>query len=235
MIKMIAMDLDGTLTQHKSKPDRHCLEVLNELSHKYRLLIVGAGGCKRIFDQLGKIKCDMIGFYGMQNAGSDGTVLSITESVAVGGNRKLITNKIRQLRKEFGFNNYSGETVEFHDTGMITFPLLGTTARLEDKLAFDPDREKRRTVYKRVAEVFNDYTVFIGGSSSFDIVPKPYCKLYGVDQYLKSNHIEREQIIYFGDDYGPGGNDEDLYKSGIRFVCIDNYKDFPTKARSELL
>lgn len=235
MIKIIATDLDGTLTQHKSKPDKQCLEVLDELSRKYRLVVVGAGGCKRIFGQLGKVKCDMIGFYGMESASSDGDALSVTESVVVNDNRKEVTKKINQLRKEFGFQDYSGETVEFHDTGAITFPILGTAARLEDKLAFDPDRVKRRTMYHRVAEIFCDYTVFIGGSSSFDIVPKPYCKLYGLNQYLKCHHIERSQVVYFGDDYGPCGNDEDVYKSDIRFVCIDHYRDFPMRARSELL
>ena len=27
-----------------------------------------------------------------------------------------------------------------------------------------------------------------------------------------------------GDDYGIGGNDESVYRSDIRFVCVDDYR-----------
>ena len=34
-----------------------------------------------------------------------------------------------------------------------------------------------------VKEAFPQYTVFLGGSSSFDIVPRPYDKLYALERY----------------------------------------------------
>lgn len=51
-IKLIAMDLDGTLTQHKTKIDQANENALKALSEKYKLLICGAGQVMRIFDQL---------------------------------------------------------------------------------------------------------------------------------------------------------------------------------------
>ena len=48
-VKLIAFDLDGTLTQHKSKLTPENLAVLTALRQKYRLLMVGAGTCRRIF------------------------------------------------------------------------------------------------------------------------------------------------------------------------------------------
>ena len=42
-IKVIAMDLDGTLTQHKQPMTPECRETLIALSKKYKLLMVGAG------------------------------------------------------------------------------------------------------------------------------------------------------------------------------------------------
>ena len=235
MIKLVAMDLDGTLTQHKSKPDEECLRVLVELSAKYSLLIVGAGGCERIFQQLGAFEYGIIGYYGMQTAVSDGKTLSVTQSAIVAIDKPSVTRRIDTLRLEFGYTDYAGNTVEFHDSGMITFPLIGTEASINDKLAFDPDRIKRRAIYSKVKEVFSDFTVFVGGSSSFDIVPKPYCKSYALDEYMQQCKISSEQAIYYGDDYGVGGNDEDVYKSGIKFFGIDDYKDFPEIARNALL
>ena len=40
MIRVVAMDLDGTLTQHKTPPDAACKDALERLSKKYKLLMV---------------------------------------------------------------------------------------------------------------------------------------------------------------------------------------------------
>ena len=65
-IKVIAMDLDGTLTNHKTPLSQENKEVLEKLAKKYKLLMVGAGQVKRIFNQLNKFPIDVIGNYGMQ-------------------------------------------------------------------------------------------------------------------------------------------------------------------------
>ena len=71
MIKLIAFDLDGTLTQHKTPLDEKNKSVLNRLGEKYKLLMVGAGQCRRIFNQLGEYPIDIIGNYGLQYAKYD--------------------------------------------------------------------------------------------------------------------------------------------------------------------
>ena len=140
-----------------------------------------------------------------------------------------MTARIASLRAKYGFTSYAGESVEFHPSGCVTFPLLGTKARQEDKLAFDPTREKRRRFLSDVEQVFSDYVVFIGGSSSFDFAPKPYDKRYALDLYCQDNGLSHEELAYCGDDYGPGGNDEAVYKSDYTFICIDDYREFPAK------
>ena len=66
MYKLIAFDLDGTLTQHRSKLEQFNKDVLDELSARYKLIMVGAGGCERIYRQMNEYPIDIIGFYGMQ-------------------------------------------------------------------------------------------------------------------------------------------------------------------------
>ena len=131
------------------------------------------------------------------------------------------------MRKKYGFTEYAGNNVEFHASGCVTFPILGTAAKIEDKLAFDPDRTKRRAIYEDIKTVFHDYTVFIGGSSSFDMAPYPYDKYYALDRYCAARGIAHDEVVYVGDDYGPGGNDEAVYRSDFHFLTIDNYLDFP--------
>ncbi len=228
-IKVVAMDLDGTLTQHKQPLDEAHKEALDKLSQKYKLLMVGAGQVMRIFNQLGQYPVDIIGNYGLQY----GTYNVQTKSIDIVRDLQFpidkdsIEERVTNLRKKFGYTDYAGDNVEFHPSGCVTFPLLGTKAKLEDKLSFDPDRVKRRKIYDEVVTVFSDYTVFVGGSSSFDMAPMPYNKYYALDIYCKENNLKHENIVYIGDDYGLGGNDESVYKSDFPYLTIDDYRDFP--------
>lgn len=229
-IRLIALDMDGTITQHKtplSPANRHALDLLRE---KYRIVIVGAGSCMRIHNQLERYPVDVIGCYGMEFSryDEDKQMLVITEKTKIPvTNREAINEKARVLRERFGFTQYVGDSVEFHDSGMVTLALLGTRANIKDKLAFDPDRSRRKPAYPAVCEAFGEYTTFIGGSSSFDIVPHPYNKLYALDKYCRLCGYGHDEVVFIGDDYGPGGNDEQVFTSDIRCIKVDNYLDFP--------
>ena len=59
-IKLIAFDLDGTLTQHKEALTREHREVLDRLGQRYRLVMAGAGQTGRIFRQMGEYPIDII-------------------------------------------------------------------------------------------------------------------------------------------------------------------------------
>ena len=230
-IKLVAFDLDGTITQHKSPLEDKNKAVLDALSKKYKLLMVGAGGCLRIFNQLGKYPIDILGNYGLQYGeyNEKSGELDIVCDLVFPCERESVDKRITMLRKEFGFTEFSGENTEFHSSGCVTFPILGTTARLEDKLAFDPSRSKRRAIHDRVKEVFRDYTVFIGGTSSFDMAPAPYDKAYALAKYCKERGILHSEVVYAGDDYGKGGNDEAVYLSDFNFVKIDDYRTLGEK------
>jgi HAD superfamily hydrolase (TIGR01484 family) len=235
-IKLIALDLDGTLTQHREQLGEKNREVLNKLAEKYKLIMVGAGKAKRIFSQMGEYPIDIIGNYGLQYAtyNQETKSLDIKRDEHFSVKREEIEEKVNFLRGKHGFTSYRGENVEYHDSGCVTIPLLGTKAIQADKLAFDPDRKKRRAFYGEVVSLFEDYNVFVGGSSSFDMSPKPYNKYYALDLYCRENGISHSEVVFIGDDYGEGGNDESVYKSDFNYLKIDNYLDFD-KVTTELL
>lgn len=228
-IKVVAMDLDGTLTQHKSPLEAPVRAALDRLRARYRLVVVGAGSCRRIFEQLGRYSLDILGNYGMQEAGVEVGRLTVLRDDVLPCDHASVERRVSALRRRMGCLAFAGESVEFHASGMVTFPLLGTRAQAADKLAFDPRREKRRRWLDAVREAFAEYTVFIGGTSSFDIVPRPYDKRWALARYLKAHGLTEENAVYAGDDYGPGGNDEQLYRSNIPFISVDSYRDFPAK------
>ena len=225
-IKIVAFDLDGTLTQHKTKLGEQNRRILDQLGQRYKLIMVGAGTCQRIWNQMDQYPIDIIGSYGMQFACYDrdqhALVLQWDEHAEV--DREEVLRRAAIIREQFHLNDYAGETLEFHSTGALTFPVLGTKADLADKLAYDPDRSKRRAMYPFVKRLFYDYNVMIGGSSSFDIVPARYGKLNALRRYLAENGIKEQETVYCGDDYFEGGNDYDVYTGGIPFIKVDHYE-----------
>ena len=229
-IQVIAMDLDGTLTQHKQPLAPLTRATLEALGKRYKLLMVGAGQVQRIFHQMEYFPIDIIGNYGMQyatyNAQTGGLDMQRDEVIPA-GDRGTIEARVTALREKYGYTEFAGDNVEYHPSGCLTFPILGTKAAQADKLAFDPDRAKRRRIYAEVCAAFPEYCVFVGGSSSFDMAPRPYNKLYALDLYCRERGIAHENVLFIGDDYGTGGNDESVYLSDVPFLCVDDYTTFP--------
>lgn len=228
-IRLIAFDLDGTLTQHKEPLCEENRRMLDRLAARYRLVMVGAGQTGRIFRQMGEYPLDIIGNYGLQYACCEDGALYTVRDLHLPCDRVAVEERIAVLRRRFGYEAFAGSSVEYHPSGCVTFPLLGTGAAQSDKLSFDPDRKKRRAIYDEVAAAFPEHHVFVGGSSSFDMAPRPYNKYYALDRYCRGLGLRHDQVVYVGDDYGLGGNDESVYLSDFSFVAIDDYRTFPEK------
>ena len=230
--RLIAFDLDGTLTQHKSPLSDEMRATLDALGRRHALLMVGAGDCRRIHRQMGGYPIDILGNYGLQYAEHDPAApdgLRFVFDRRLPCDRESVLRRANAFRARHGLTDYAGESVEFHESGIVTFALLGTKARLEDKLAYDPDRRRRRALYDEVRALFPDYIVFVGGSSSFDMAPAPYDKAHALAELCASRGLAHSDVLYVGDDYGPGGNDESVFRSDFPFLPIDDYRDTPAK------
>lgn len=221
--KLIAMDLDGTLTQHKSKLDEKNTRLLYELKKQYKLLMLGAGGCERIYKQMNCFPIDIVGNYGIQESRIIDGEFKIIRDDCYTVDRYFFEQTITKIRQLTGYTNFVGDNVEFHNSGLVTFPLLGTKADLKDKLAFDPDGRKRTEIYDLVAKEFEGFNCFIGGTSSFDIPLKKYDKYQALLGYIKPLEIDESEVLFVGDDFKKGGNDEQLMLGGIDCIKINDY------------
>lgn len=221
--KLLVFDLDGTLSNHRTPMPEESRALLDALGKKYHLVMCGAGNVARVFKQMGNYPIDLVGNYGMMEAKVENGELVVTKQIVSDIDKDFFLRETNRLREKYGYTEYAGEPIEWHPSGMVTFALLGTKAKKEDKLVFDPDRAKRRVMYPEVLEIFKDYTVFIGGSTSFDIVAKQYNKYDATMEYAKRYGYTKEQVLFMGDDMGDGGGDSHVRLGGMDYIHVLDY------------
>jgi len=225
--KLICLDLDGTLTQHKTPMGDDVRAALDSLRQHYQLVMISGGGCDRIYKQMGEYPIDILGNYGMQESTVENGKFKLIAQHRTVPNTSFFLTKCQELREKYGYTHYYGNPVEFHQSGMVTFGLLGTDAPAEEKLNFDVDKKKRQAMYPEVCKVFSDYAVFIGGTTSFDIAAKRYNKYDAAMRYAEKRGIKKDEILYIGDDMGDGGNDSHIRLYGMDYIQSEDYRNFP--------
>lgn len=225
--KLISFDLDGTITQHKTPITPQNKAVLDRLAKRYKLIMVGGGGCERIYHQMGDYPIDILGNYSMQESHIVNGQFRIVRDEKVKVDTAFFNKKCDYLRKKYGYTHYYGKSVEFHESGMVTFGLLGTKAPAAEKLNFDTDKSKRRAMLPEVKKIFKNYAVFIGGTTSFDFAEKQYNKYTAVMKYAKEYGYTKDQILFVGDDLGDGGNDSQMRLGGMDYIQVDDYTKLP--------
>ena len=229
--KLLCFDVDGTLTQKRMKIEPQNRAFLGELAKKYKLLIVSSGNCERIYRQLDCFPVEIVGNFGLQQSTIENGEFVIIKQNSIEMDRESFLEKITYLRKKYGYENYKGESVDFHPSGMATFGLLGTEADVADKLAFDPDRSKRAVMYDEVKALFPQYDVYLGGSTSFDFGDKRFNKYTAIKAYASENGYSIDEILYIGDEDHEGGGDYPVFSSEIDAIKITDYKTVPERLR----
>ena len=224
--KVVAMDLDATLCQHRSPIPPENFAALEELEKRYKCVMVGAGNAPRIYRQMGNHPIDIVANYGMQVAEAADGEFRIVKAVTNKVDREFFRRETDRLREKYGYTKYDGEPLEFHASGMVTFGLLGTKPSAEHKLSFDPDRKKRRAMYPEVCKVFKDFSVYIGGSTSFDFAGPQYNKYDATLAWAKDHGYTLDDIVFIGDDFADGGGDSHVRIKGMDHIVITDYKKF---------
>ncbi len=225
--KLLCFDLDATLCQHRSPIPEANLNALKMLQSQYKCIMVGAGNAPRIYRQMGNYPIDIVANYGMQESTVTNGEFRIVKAVTNTVDRKFFREKTDYLRQKYGYTEYEGEPLEFHASGMVTFGLLGTKPAAEHKIAFDPDRKKRRAMYKEVCEIFKDFSVYIGGSTSFDFAGPQYNKYDATLSWALRHGYKLEDIVFVGDDFADGGGDSHVRIKGMDHLVVTDFRKFP--------
>ena len=229
--KLLCFDLDATLTEHRMPLEPAARELMTELCKRYDVVMMAAGNCPRVYHQMGDFPVPIVGNYGMQESAIvDGEFRIIREDTAP-ADTAFIEKWCDYFRKKYGYTSYSGNSVEYHASGMVTFGLMGTAPDKYEKLKFDPDKAKRRAMYPEVLEVFKDYAVYIGGSTSFDLTPAQYNKFDAALRYAHEHGYCLDDCLFVGDDLDDGGGDSHIRLYGMDYIRIWDYSKTPDMLR----
>jgi|SRR3989344_1869711 len=235
--KIIAFDVDGTLTVSKSSITESMAYLVKELVKKKIVIAITGGSFKQLKNQfLPPFYNDDSFIFFVHNlkllptSGSQRYEYNeIKKDWQLTDKEPLsddVKNKAKKLLKDIIDSglydiplNPAGDIVEDRDT-QITFSGCGQQASIEIKSAWDPDRKKRQKIVSVLAPELPEVSLLINAYSSIDIVPKGFNKGVGLIRLLNKMGFQKSDLVFVGDGLFPGGNDYSVYEAGFETIPV---------------
>ena len=237
--KIIAFDVDGTLTKSKTLITESMAKLIKELVKQRMVVAIAGGSFKQMQTQFLPpfLKDDSVApfihnFTLLPTSGSqryqydeakNNWVLTDKEPLPGGVKEKAI--KLLQYVINSGQYeippNPIGNIIEDRDT-QITFTPNGQQAPVEIKMAFDPDRKKREKIKAFLEPQLPEVSILINGTSSIDILSRGFNKAVGLNRFLDKEGFKKNDVIFVGDGIFPGGNDYSVYEAGFDTISVKN-------------
>jgi len=140
-----------------------------------------------------------------------------------------ITETMEQAAKELGFweadKVQPGDEIIENRLSQVTFSALGQKAGTEEKYAWDADCKKREKIVARCKELAPEFEYEIGGTTSINAFIPGMNKVFGMTHLIEELHVEKSDILYFGDMTQPGGNDYPVVQMGIDTITVRSHED----------
>jgi hypothetical protein len=235
-LRVVAFDLDDTLTVSKSKIDQHMADLLDGLLARLDVCIISGGRFEQFETQVLRYlhapPDRLARLHIMPTCGTryytwaDGAWHRRYAEDLRADEKIRIVSVLTEGAKQLGFwePNPWGEIIE--DRGsQVTYSALGQTAPVDAKYEWDRDGSKKRKLRDYTAERLPDLEVSVGGSTSVDITRKGIDKAYGINRLIKQLNISPGQVLFIGDRLGEGGNDYPVRALGVRWVEVTRWQD----------
>lgn len=127
--------------------------------------------------------------------------------------------------------NIKGEGcfIENKDYLMLSCAAVGYGSTKAERLAWDPNHEKRMQIIGKINEEFPHLDVSIGGSATIDITKKGVNKADGLNRLFDILKLDKKDALFIGDGVFPGGNDYCILETGIDILKVESPKDMVEK------
>ncbi len=228
--KIIAFDLDGTLTESKQPMTEEMAHLIDELSSKTKVAIISGGSFPRFKDQFLHQLKNTKNLILLPTSGScryeyDEATKDWKQTFSHPFTNEVKNKVIEELNKiiqekEFDIpEKHFGPYIE--DRGnQITLSTLGQNAPNDEKKLWDPHSIKRLKIRERLEKFIPEIDAHIGGMTSIDVLPKGFDKAVGLKLLLEAENLTIKDILFIGDAVFEGGNDYSPLQAGIETIGI---------------
>lgn len=247
MKKLIAFDLDETLTETRSPLTDEASALLGELLRHYQVCVISGGSFQQFEKQLlSNLKVNPALLenlhlmptcgtrYYTYNLGKEEWQLIYAENFS-DTERKTIMKALQEAVDEVGLSSKNPKGPLIEDRGsQITYSALGQDAEPAEKKAWDPSGDKKRRIRDALAERIPEFEVRAGGTTSIDITKLGIDKAYGMKKLMQELELSKDDILFIGDRIWEGGNDYPVKLMGIDCVAVGGYEHTPWVLRGIL-
>ncbi len=233
--KLVAFDLDGTLTESKMPMDAEMADLLDQLLHHVMVAIISGGAYMQFERQLAVLKSGPeelrklfffpttgTRFFRYENDWKQIYADELTEDERT---------KIKDaFEKAFVDVHYAhpkkvyGEVVEDRGT-QITFSAVGQDAPIEAKKLWKATQDRRAEIVQALEKYIPDFEVKMPGLSSIDVTRKGVDKAYGIQKIEELLGVVVPEIVFVGDALYEGGNDHAVIRTGVETVAVENAEE----------
>ncbi len=235
--KIIAFDVDGTLTASKTLITESMANLIKKLIKQKIVIAIAGGSFKQMETQFlppflndDSMMPFIHNFTLLPTSGSQRYEYNETNREWILTDKEPLSSEVKKraikLLQEIIDSglyeippNPTGAIIEDRDT-QITFTPNGQQAPLELKLRFDPDRKKREKIKAAIGTKLPEVDLLLNGVSSIDILPKGFNKAVGLTRFLDKIGLDKSDVIFVGDGIFPGGNDYSVYEAGIETISV---------------
>lgn len=229
--KVIGFDVDGTLSESRSKIDLETANLLSKLLETKKVAIITGGAFSDIEKQiLENLKLSEKSKKNLILLPTNGGSLFVFNKDW----KEISSHRFNDLEKKTiisAIKEVTGDNVCLKKDGCfgkkiqdreseITYSALGDEAPIKNKADWDPDISKRVDLKNRLSEALPGFEVKIGGKTSIDITPKGTDKAYGMRRLMKYLDLEKNDVLFVGDALYEGGNDFPVFMAGIDSIKV---------------
>jgi hydroxymethylpyrimidine pyrophosphatase-like HAD family hydrolase len=107
----------------------------------------------------------------------------------------------------------------------VTYSALWQEAPFQAKKDWDSDKKKRLKIVDYISDQLEDFSIWIWGTTSIDVIKKWIDKSYGVNKMMELHNIKKEEILYIWDALFPWWNDYVVVNTWIDTKKVENPKD----------
>jgi len=238
MKKLIAFDLDDTLSLTKSPITDNMARLLAELIRSRQVCIISGGWLpqfkKQVLDNLHIEHHYLQNLHLMPTCGTryykyddiEKDWKLIYQNDIPDADKQNIVDALTDAAKQTGHLHSKpyGELVQDRYS-QVTFSALGQEAPATEKHSWDPDTTKRREIVAIAQEKITDYEVRIGGATSIDVTLLGVDKAYGMEKLMAELEISKDEILFIGDKLEENGNDYPVKAMGIDTIAVRSEQD----------